>query len=129
MSIKMSRNNGYGQSVSNYENPSSSGPFVYYEQTYTSAGPQEWIFLPDAVSPCKVCISFQAPGAAFLEGTASPPNDVNGIAVPGTQGLAVPVPYTIVDVVTDTTAQLVQGDTAIRLNIVGGTSVTISVRC
>lgn len=123
----MSRNTGGGRSVSNYERPNSTGPFVFYEQTYTDVGPREWIYLPDCM-PVKVVVSGTGAWSAFIEGTASPPNDIEGILVPGTVGVPIPITYPLTDTVTDVTPILVQGETAIRINSLGGT-VSVSVRC
>ena len=104
-------------------------PWRFYEKEYTTAGPQEWITLPDC-GPVKVVLSFPSgPGSAFIEGTASPydavlPNDgaVNPI------GAYSPIVYPLTDTVTDITPLLVQGETAIRINNVGGICA-VSVRC
>jgi hypothetical protein len=102
----------------------------FYEQLYTSAGSQEWISMPDA-GQSKVVISFPlGVGAAFLEGTCSPP-DLYSTVTSGTSpiGSTSPVTYVLQDTVTENTAIVIWGDAAIRINNVGGTPVGISVRC
>jgi hypothetical protein len=113
--IQMSRSEG---ATSNYGR--SSGAFRIYEKQYSTLGPQEWITFPDA-GQSKVVISFQSPGAAFLEGSCSCPTATNA-------GLLTPVVYPLTDTVTDVTQVTIEGDAAIRLNVLGGSAV-ISVRC
>jgi hypothetical protein len=105
------------------------GPVQWYETQYKLPGPQEWIFLPDAFQ-VKVVLSFPAGGAAFIEGTSSPPEILLGESGATDQtGGASPIVYPLTDTVTDVTPLLVNGETAIRVNVLGGTRVAISVRC
>ena len=113
--ISMSRSEGAG---SNYGKQA--GVFRIYEKQYLTVGPQEWITLPDA-GQSKVVVSFLTAGSAFIEGSCSPPDATNA-------GLITPVTYAITDTVSDTTAVTLNGESMIRLNVLGGTAV-ISVRC
>lgn len=121
----MARTAGNGAEVSNYENPNGKS-FRYYEQTYSQPGAQEWITMADA-GKTKVVVAPNG-GYARLEGTCSPPNDILGNLVsPSQTGIAIPTIYIIQDDITDNTAILVEGDTAIRL-VSGAPGATISVR-
>lgn len=122
--ISMTRNDG---APSNIGQPGLT-TYRYYEKTYTGVGPQEWIILPDAVGKSKVVISFPAgSGGAFLEGTSSPGDVIAGYGV-NPIGAYSPIVYPLTDSVTDITPVLVQGETAVRINIAGGPAA-ISVRC
>jgi hypothetical protein len=107
--------------------------YKYYEQVYFTIGPQEWITLPDA-GQSKVVVTFPTgTGSAMLEGTASPPdmcyNPSQGSLSPlNYRGPFSPATYPIVDTITEPTGVIIQGDTAIRLNIIGAPAA-ISVRC
>jgi hypothetical protein len=84
-----------------------------------------------------VTVSFpQGGGSCYLEGTTSPGHVVDGTQTP--KGYNGPVPYLVpghpIDpangqptVITDITNFTIQGPTAIRLNMMGGTAM-ISVR-
>jgi len=105
--------------------------YEFYEQVYSTPGPQEWITLPDS-GQSKVVISFPTgSGTAFLEGTCSPPDMLGAsgqeIGV-SPAGVFSPIVYPVQDMVQNITSVLVEGETAIRMNVVGGT-VAISVRC
>jgi hypothetical protein len=109
--------------VGSYTNPL--GPNQFYEQRYTTVGPQEWIYAPDA-GPWYVTLYFTAgPGSAFIEGTDEGPSDITGTA-PNSSVAALPVwkvdhRYNWTDTVTDTTRVEIRGSTAVRVNVVGGT--------
>lgn len=122
----ISRNSEAGSNLGNKTSPANTPRFCrYFEQVYTEAGFTEWLLLPDA-GIYKVCISFPTGvGSAQLRGTCSPPDVITGQspAVTATS----PVGYDLSEMVTDTTAILVQGDSAIRLNI-GTGPVCLSVR-
>jgi hypothetical protein len=124
--VSMTRNEMGGGGSSNYSRPDA-GPWRYYEMSYKTVGPQEWIFLPD-VGKSKVVLMFPFPGAAFIEGSCSPVEDIlQNIADP-TEVFS-PGIYPLTDTVQDTTQLLVEGETAIRVNVVGGTNIIICVRC
>ena len=116
--------------ASNFSTPS--GPNQFYEQRYTTAGPQEWIYAPD-VGPWYVTIYFpNGPGAAFIEGSDEPPSDV-GNTQTNSYVTSLPVysaqhVYPITDHVVDITRVKIEGATAIRVNVLGGT-VDVTVRC
>jgi len=120
--ISMTRNQAQ---VSNASHPSGLC-FRWYEKKYATAGVQEWITLPD-VGRCKVVLSFPTPGAAYLEGTCSPGEVIDG-SVASPLGAFSPVTYPLTDEVSETTPLLVEGDTAIRVVALSG-NVAISVRC
>jgi hypothetical protein len=107
--------------------------YQFYEQVYSTVGPQEWITLPDS-GQSKVYISFPTgSGSAFLQGTCSPPdmcyNPSQGSLSPlNYRGPYSPVLLDLTDGVTDITAITIEGESAIRLNVLGGTAA-ISVRC
>jgi len=126
--VSMTRN---PQSGSNTRPVFGVGSYEYYEQVYTTVGPQEWIALPDA-GQCKVTISFPSgAGGAYLEGTTSPPDMLGAVGQEigiSPLGAYSPVHYVIQDEVNADTVVVTQGDTAIRVNVMGGT-VGISVRC
>ena len=122
--ISLTRNQQAGSNA----RPSNVGSYHQYEKAYNTVGPQEWITLPDTLAPCKVCVSFPQPGSAIIEGTCSPAEILQGTGTDTTGGWS-PVFYPLAEMVTDTTQILVQGDTAIRLNILAGTIVIISVNC
>ena len=130
---------------SNYEKPplpnSNPSTYQFYETIYTIAGPQEWIIMPGIGQfggpSASVTVSFPGtPGSCILEGTDSPSHIVDGTQVPkGYQG---PVPYLVPgypidpssglpNPIIDITHFLIQGPTAIRINLIGG-SAMISVR-
>ena len=128
--------------LSNYERPVAAGPasYQFYETIYTNVGPQEWIIMPSIGNggiAGSVTISFpNGQGACFIEGTTSPAHIVDGTQVP--KGYAGPVPYLVaghpidpntgtVSEVTEITNFTIQGPTAIRVNLTGGTAM-ISVR-
>ena len=131
MSVYLMPNAGGGQSVSNYERPvPASGPFAFYEAVYSTPGPQEWVFLP-GFAKAKVCISFPAQGSAFLEGTVSPPNDAERRAdavLASAAAVFSPAVYPLTDHVVDTTVLTIEGDTAVRVNVLGGSKVVLSIR-
>lgn len=130
--------------MSNYEHSAGSELKQYYEQIYT-AGVQEWILLPDCLYPVAVAINFQTGGGgATLEATWSPPSTLGIISSQGSvwpTGPQQPANYggpfiipwafsidgTDIYVLTGPSYTLVQGPTAIRLNVQSGTA-TISVR-
>ena len=105
-----------------------STPVQFYEDMYTSNGPQEWIFLPD-IWGAYVCLWFPQPGAAFIEASASPPDILSKTANFDVTGGASPCLIPLTETVSDTTAIYVRGPTAIRVNNLGGSKVAISVRC
>lgn len=125
--------------ASNYENPTV-GPYQFYEARYVTAGPQEWIFAPDA-GAMYVTVFFPQGGAAFIEGTDESPADINASYT--TAGLPQNLPssnpmtvtpllhyshnYPLTDIVTDVTRIKVEGCTAVRINVVGG-SADVTVR-
>jgi hypothetical protein len=147
----LTRNDAAGSSTKTSFQGSTSYYVRFLEVIYNLLGPQEWIVLPDA-GQSKVCISFpNGTGAAYLQGTCSPPDmlgegypfGTNQNLGPGTLGGVTgnsplnsstlvpgysPVVYTIQDTVTDITPVLINGDTAIRLWVLAGT-VGLSVRC
>lgn len=108
-------------------------PVQFYEARYSTAGPQEWIFAPDA-GPWYVTLFFLAgAGAAFLEGTDEGMTDIIGSPMsPPTPYnaalLAVQHFYPITDTVTDITRVKIEGATAVRVNVVGGV-VDVTARC
>ena len=140
MSINMSSST-QPPGCSNYEHPVTAGPcsYQFYEAIYTVPGPQEWISMPQlgpGMVDCSVTVSFPSGlGQCTLEGTTSPACIVNGTQVP--KGYAGPAVYNLpghpLDAngqqtyITDITNFLIQGPTAIRINLVGG-SCMISVR-
>lgn len=116
----------------NIWNTPSGKPMQFYEARYTGAGGQEWIFAPDA-GPWYVSLYFNYPGggAAFIEGSDEHPDDIlgrtnNAGSVPAVCGVNHTYPLT--DTVTDTTRIKVEGCTAIRVNVLGGT-VDVCTRC
>ena len=129
--VSMTRNQQAGSNC----RPNILGAYQEYEQIYTTLGPQEWIALPDA-GQSKVSVSFPTgTGSAVLEGTCSPadmlyPASQNEQAVsPANKfGAFSPIAYSISDSITEITAIVIQGDSAIRLNVIGAPAV-ISVRC
>ena len=131
--ISMTRNPAVGSNAlpsapgNEYYTPS----YQFYEMVYNTLGPQEWITLPDA-GQSKVVVSFpNGTGSAVLEGTCSPPEMVSpqgGLSPLNTRGAFSPFAYPITDSITEPTGILVQGDTAIRLNVIGAPAA-ISVRC
>ena len=109
-------------------------PVQFFEARYATAGPQEWIYAPDA-GPWYVTLYFmgQGGGAAFLEGTDEGITDITGTPMsPPTpwnaQLLAAQHNYPLTDTVTDVTRVKVEGATAVRVNVVGGT-VDVTARC
>lgn len=114
--------------MDNYIHPVSAGPASYnfYETVYQKTGKQEWIIMPGlgcgGIS-ASVTLSFPLGGSAFIEATTSPASVVSGTFSPSYS----PVVYPICDAVQDTTNLTIQGPTAIRVNVVGGTPM-ISVR-
>ena len=128
MMAMMTRNVAAGSNTRGPQNPATSPYVEFYEQLYATLGPQEWILLPDA-GQSKVVLSFpKGAGFAFLDGTCSPPTVAMGQEV-SPLGAYAPVIYPLVDPpVTDTTQVLIEGDSAIRVNVLSG-SVGISVRC
>jgi hypothetical protein len=128
--------------LSNYERPvaAGGGSYQFYETIYTISGPQEWIIMPQlgpGTVDASVTVSFPTgAGAVSLEGTTSPACIIDGKFTP--KGYAGPVTYMLaghpIDPntgfqmnLTDTTNFLIQGPTAIRINLLGG-SCMISVR-
>jgi hypothetical protein len=116
--------------VSNWE--ARDGSYVqFYEQRYSTPGPQEWIFAPDA-GPMYVTLYFvNGAGSAFLEGSDEAPNDISMIP-PNSVVAALPYynndhKYPLTDTVVDTTRVKVEGCTAVRVNVLGG-SVDVTVR-
>ena len=106
-------------------------PWRYFERAYPALGPAEWISLPDAAFPVSVVVSFPgiSGGAANLEATSSTMDTIVNMGSVNPLAPFSPIVYQIsTDTIIATTTFLVQGHTAIRLNIVGGT-VAISVRC
>ena len=123
----MTRNQGAGSNTKGQWQTPANSSVEFYEQIYTTAGPQEWITLPDS-GQSKVVISFpNGPGGAFLEGTCSPGDLLVGQGKSPTSPYT-PVVYPLTDQVNDVTPVLVQGDTAIRINITSGIAA-LSVRC
>lgn len=102
-----------GQSNSNWQS------FHFFEKTYTTTGAQEWIYLSDA-GVFGVTISFPVAGSGIVEMTTSPPD----IAMAG-QAVNVQVGT---GTISTSTTYIVQGATAIRLNIATGTQVKLSIR-
>lgn len=131
--------------VSNYERGNSWELVQYYEASYSTSGPQEWLLLPGdaAMWPISVAVTFQqGAGECFLECTNSPPSTLGLSTSTGVvpSGPGEPAnytgPYTYgwpidaagnVNISADTVLR-VQGPTAIRISVVSGTA-TISVRC
>ena len=129
--------------VSNYERPVALGnpaSYKFYETIYTLAGPQEWIKMPGiglwGGPAASVTVSFPlGVGSCILEGTDSPNCVIDGTVTP--KGYAGPVTYLVPghpfdnngapSPITDITHFLIQGPTAIRINLAGG-SAMISVR-
>lgn len=116
---------------SNYDSPV--GPYQFYEQRYVTVGPQEWIFAPDS-GAMYVTLFFPTEGAAFIESTDEGPTDINAPKLPATASPAqtgVPLSYSHnypqTDTVVDHVRIKVEGVTAIRVNLVGG-SCDITVR-
>jgi hypothetical protein len=128
--------------LSNYERPVSAGPasYQFYETIYTNIGPNEWIIMT-SIGYGGICasvtVSFpNGTGTCFLEGTTSPAHVVDGTQVP--KGCAGPVCYPVqghpidpndgsILEITQITNFTIQGPTAIRINLTGGTAM-ISVR-
>ena len=112
-----------GQRSSNTVVPSTSSmpPVQYYEQTYTTTGAQEWIFLPDA-GTVGVTLSGAGAWVATIEATDSPPDVVlsgGAVAIGWPQG---------VQTATNAGSALT-GATAVRANVTTvGTNVKITVR-
>jgi hypothetical protein len=109
--------------VSNFD--SNSGYYQFYEQRYTTVGPQEWIFAPDA-GPWYVAIYFMGgAGSAYIEASDESPNDLNGIETNSVTA-ALPVfktshGYPLTETVSDFIRVKVEGATAVRVNVLGGT--------
>jgi hypothetical protein len=115
-------------------NTPSGRPVQFYEARYATPGPQEWIYAPDA-GPWYVTLYFlvSGGGAAFLEGTDEGISDITGTPLsPPTPELApvlaVTHTYNLTDTVIDTVRIKVEGATAVRVNVVGGT-VDVTARC
>ena len=124
----MTRNPAAGSNLNSPQSSTGTWYAQFYEQIYTTVGPQEWIFLPDA-GQSKVVISFpKGNGTAFLEGSCSPPTILQGIGLKSPLGNYSPVIYQLTDSVTEVTPLVINGETAIRVNCLSGT-VGISVRC
>ena len=119
---------------SNYENQGYT-PVKYYEARYTATGPNEWIYGPGDGEPWFVTVYFLASGggSAFIEGSDEAPSDIqkqNSLVVPNPPPPGLPatlIPgtgnihtYALTDTVTDTTRVMVQGSTAVRINLIGG---------
>lgn len=98
--------------------PNKDNTYQWYEATYTTAGAQEWIYVPD-MAPVSVTLTPSA-STAQIEATDSPPSVVKA-------GTAATVAWTAGPVTAATTA-LLQGFTAFRVNITVGTTAKISVR-
>lgn len=123
--------------ASTYDTPPGR-PVQFLEARYTSTGPQEWIFAPDAGAIYVTLFFPLGGGAAFIEGTDEGPSDVNaGASAPENINPANPVSrtlahfqhfYPLTDTVTDITRIKVEGCSAVRVNVIGGT-VDVTVRC
>ncbi len=116
---------------SNYDSPV--GPYQFYEQRYVTVGPQEWIFAPDS-GAMYVTIFFPTGGAAFIESTDEGPTDINSLGLPANApssltGLPIHYGhnYPQTATVSDVVRVKIEGATAIRVNLVGG-SCDITVR-
>jgi hypothetical protein len=122
----ITRNQQAGSNLDNKTRPDTGPQYVqFYEQVFTVPGPSEWFILPDP-GPVKVCISFPSgSGSAQLQGTCSPPGVITGIETSLVAGS--PVFYDLSETVSATTAILVQGESAIRLNV-GYGPAAISIR-
>jgi hypothetical protein len=121
--------NPYEPGAGNYENPSP-GPFQFYEQRYTFAGPQEWIFSPDGARMAITVFFPLGGGSCFIEGSDESPFDINKTLpsriIPGDKG-NIHI-YPITDTIQDTTRVVVEACTAVRVNVLGGT-VDVTVHC
>jgi hypothetical protein len=111
-------NNPLQQGASYTTNPASTR-LQFIEKTYTSGTTQEWIYLPES-GYASVTLSVSA-STASIECTDSPPDIVEGGGTP----VAVTWPAGIVGA---TTTVLLQGFTALRVNIATGASVKISAK-
>lgn len=117
MSILMTRNALEPQD-NNITNPVAP-QFRFYEQSYTTTGAQEWIFLPDA-EECGVQLGLLTAGTATVEITCSPKPTVD-------TGTPITSKWTPGDVTASAFSSLT-GVVAIRANITSGTW-KIAVRC
>jgi hypothetical protein len=112
-----------------------SNPVQFFEDRYNSPGPQEWIFAPDS-GPWYVTLYFvvSGGGAAYLEGSDEAPSDIlsSNISPPASVKLAALYGnehrYPLTETVIDTVRVKVEGATAVRVNVVGGT-VDLTARC
>jgi hypothetical protein len=95
----------------------SSGPFSFYEKTYSSGTNQEAIYLPD-MQGASVTLTISS-GSGSIQGTDSPPDIIEA-------GTASWVSWSF-GTVSATQGALVTGYTAIRAVLASG-SVKISVR-
>ena len=117
----------------NIWNTPSGRPMQFYEARYNTVGPQEWIMAPDA-GPWYVTLYFNAPGggAAFIEGSDECPEDILGQFDKLSGGVPavcnVNHTYPLTDTVIDIVRVKVEGATAIRVNVLGGT-VDVTARC
>ena len=115
--------------VSNYE--TSPGQAIqFFEERYTTPGPQPWIYAPDAGRWAVTVFFNMGAGAAFIEGTDESPNDIQGVIPPGSDPVRISSShyYPLTETVTDATRIIVEGCTAVRINVLGGT-VDVTARC
>lgn len=101
----------YDDNISNPTNPA----FEYYQVSTSTVGAGDAIYLPRS-GIVSVTLYLDAAGTAVIEGTDSPPALIEGT----TSGTAKWAAWSI-GAVTATASAIVEGYTAIRINVTSGT--------